>query len=110
MKPITETEREAVFHTPLAPHPDGQPWRSCCRGKYDNEQSCQCFMRKPRNAQSRHDLIPYGIVADLKKENGRFFCVHRRTDDGFYRECAGWAAKFGKERINERENSSTSPP
>lgn len=110
MKLLTKTEQQAVGFTQLAPHPDGQPWSKCCRGRNDNEYGCQCFMKKPRNAPSRNDSFAYSCVRDLKAEGGRFFCIHRETTDGFHRECAGWAAKFGKEKTNERTNSSTPPP
>ena len=104
----------------IKPHPDGKPWPKCCGKPGDDSDlfgGCKCFVRKPPDKESRLDRVLAGdpsmkfpsgfrptseeeyqkIVAETKQciaENGRFFCVHRSTDDGFHRECAGWAAKF----------------
>lgn len=102
VKPVTIAEQEALGLTTLLPHPDGKPWGKCCGEKGD--KLCMCLMRKPKNDQSRFDLImgeptlssfAKNSLVPVVAENGRFFCVHRKTDDGFHRECAGWAAKFG---------------
>lgn len=97
MAPITETESVCVGNQPLNPHPDGKPWTKCCRSLEDNSIQCQCFMKKPPANKSRFQIFVNfgsGIIKGLMTEKGRFFCVHRSTDDGFHRECAGWAAKI----------------
>lgn len=103
-KPVTETERKVIgFLMTPTPHPDGKPWGKCCGEA--NDTDCMCLMRKPRNEPSRFNKILKGLynpvdadgLARLAMENGRFFCMHRKTDDGFHRECAGWAAKFHPE-------------
>src|SRR5688572_5935380 len=115
VKPLTETETKAnsVSGSLPAPHPDEKPWVKCCTSKApgtiypspDDDYSCQCLMKKPRNGQSRFDAhldetgkSKFSSVEELIKENGRFFCCHRKTDDGFHRECAGWAAKITKNK------------
>ena len=127
VKPLTEAEENAIYDYPgtVNPHPDGQPWPRCCGQKNDKSLSeqagsggfgCQCVMRKPPGKPSRCDIIMQGgsavmsngtlvDVSDahhrliaLHDEKGRFFCVHRKTDDGYHRECAGWYAKYGRDR------------
>jgi hypothetical protein len=107
VQPLTEAEKATVtgYQGPeVTPHPDGKPWDKCCGDKNTlnsagHANSCQCFMRKPRNAPSRFsNLASFDSVKALIKESGRFFCCHRTTDDGFHRECAGWAAKFTKHK------------
>jgi hypothetical protein len=99
----------------LAPHPDGKPWTKCC--KFDDpsdegELHCQCLTRKPSSFMSRLNILngkgrlpaqrtltANGRLLTFTEHaaNGeRFFCVHRKTDDGFHRECAGWAALYRK--------------
>lgn len=89
----------------LHPHPDGKPWAKCCNGTGetgpDTNSSCQCFMKKPRNRKSRFEgskksngSSSFPGIDDLIREKGRFFCCHRLTEDGYHRECAGWAAKI----------------
>ena len=82
------------------PHPDGQPWVKCCKGVMDNDQHCQCFMKKPTNNISRcEEFAGHADVAEsMTNGQDRFFCVHRKTDDGYHRICAGWAAKFGNKK------------
>lgn len=92
-------EEVAACHLSGEPHPDGQPWGKCCGTKKDT--SCMCLMRKPRDEKSRGDVLMgmdggWRTLDDLIKTGGRFFCVHRTTTDGYYRECAGWAARFTK--------------
>jgi len=84
------------------PHPDGKPWDKCCSSEDDTDYFCQCFMKKPRKGTSRYERDVNGrkygrgiwpLVERLENEGGRFFCIHRKTDDGYHRECAGWFAK-----------------
>lgn len=111
VRPLTQTEITAICNSVVLPHPDGQPWTKCCGDKANNEDGCMCLMRKPKNGRSRYTKgmtelkspqmapeIRSGWISleNLRKEGGRFFCVHRTTEDGFHRECAGWAAKFNK--------------
>ena len=86
-------------------HPDGKAWTKCCTGNADNlDQECQCFMKRPRGKRSR--FMGGGLfnwfedkrLVEMVEKKARFFCVHRKTDDGYHRECAGWFAKFGKGR------------
>ena len=94
----------------IVPHPDGKAWDKCCNSAdhpppsggvdLDTESSCMCFMRKPRRGTSRFEKFRH--CSDTKQvmaEKGRFMCPHRMTDDGYHRECAGWAARFAKERL-----------
>lgn len=103
IKPLTEIEIAIGDPFKFNQHPDGMPWQKCCKGNSDDKYQCQCFMRKPEKAQSRHDesinlngTSNYHSVDQLKAEDGRFYCCHRTTSDGFHRECAGWAAKMHK--------------
>lgn len=97
------TVAESLAATPVIPnpHPDGKPWAKCCTSLSDNQAACQCYMKKPEVGPSRHDAMMladgrsyFSSINSLLAEKGRFFCVHRTTDDGFHRECAGWAAKI----------------
>lgn len=102
-KPVTEAEKNALRGLPFNPHPDGKPWDKCCGTKQDEQ--CMCLIRKPKNGLSRYDRIftewAFAVVgvkqslAILQQEQGRFFCVHR-LDEGFNRECAGWAKLKGE--------------
>lgn len=94
--PVTAAELTSVAGHKLQPHPDGKPWGKCCTSPQDNNFECQCFMKKPANNSSRYEeMCKFNTdVVQLVAEKGRFFCVHRKTDDGFHRECAGWAAKI----------------
>ena len=71
----------------LANHfaPDGLAWTKCCRGDKDIclGQTANCAFVDKR----------------LDKSNARptpFPCVHRTTESGFLRVCAGWHAIFGR--------------
>lgn len=99
----TLAEAEAANNFKLKPHPDGKPWIKCCAGPElsGREGSCQCLMRKAADGKSRYEnslnadgMSNFYSLNRLRTEMGRFFCVHRSTDDGFHRECAGWAAKI----------------
>lgn len=95
-KPLTDDERQILGGYDIKPHPDGKPWSKCCTGPYDTETKCRCFMKKPKRNKSRFDLgwADGELGIRLKNLKQRFFCVHRETDDGYHRECAGWAAKI----------------
>lgn len=118
MKPLTEAELEMMTGFNANPHPDDKPWDKCCGTKQD----CLCAMRKvPAGdrifgnpisaAENRVDFmlrsddprsqVEKGQMKNIMAENGRFFCVHRKTDDGYHRECAGWAAKYHPEKRHE---------
>jgi len=80
----------------LDPHPDGLAWDDCCTSD-PKGHNVECFCRKI-NGKSRFDM--YGGKNQKAFQNGgRFFCVHRRTPDGFHRECGGWASLIGHEKI-----------
>jgi hypothetical protein len=90
MTRLTSAERAAIgfWADGLKPHPDARPWAKCCG---------PCLMR-PVFGASRLTLVlrdenSSGVVTDLIKENGRFYCVHRKDGD-YHRECAGWARLF----------------
>ncbi len=102
VQPATKAEQDGLGGVLIKPHPDGKPWSKCCIGPADDGLSCQCFMRKPRLNRSRHDGTFYNQMAPLKAENGRFFCDHRRTEDGYHRECAGWYAKIRRPQLEHR--------
>lgn len=95
----TEVEKQACGYD-VKPHPDGQPWTKCCKANDDTTTCCQCFMKKPKAAPSRYEKHrsqtphDYPSIDSLEAEGGRFFCMHRLTEDGFNRECAGWFAKI----------------
>lgn len=106
MNGLTKIEQDAIDPFTVRPHPDGKPWDKCCGTKGDT--ACMCFTRKPRNAPSRYDLVmkvdqrhwtpsdrAIETIKALLAQKGRFFCCHRKTADGYNRECAGWAAKLG---------------
>lgn len=109
-KPLTKAESEALMNLPIVPHPDGKPWDKCCgtnEKPSEKHIGCLCMMRRPANEPSRFTQILQRAENDsryekasckalehLIQENGRFMCFHRKTEDGFHRECAGWAAKF----------------
>lgn len=116
VKPLTPLENKLVKghqYNSIKPHPDGQPWTKCCGTKGTVESGCMCLMRKPTAGSSRYENILNGTgmyqymdrvtIRDAAEKlikaaakNDRFFCCHRTTDDGYHRECAGWAAKFHK--------------
>lgn len=119
---LTKLERQILDNdgklaASIKPHPDGKAWDTCCRvgdknstfNPHDSDSSttCQCFVRKPPHNISRYEQFLVGLhdrscpgmktnlmaAASIK---ARFFCCHRTTDDGYHRECAGWAAKITK--------------
>jgi hypothetical protein len=101
VKPVTAKELNILSGWMVNPHPDGQPWAKCCGTK--GLTSCTCLTRKPIIGRSRLEgIIADGThfqgppLAEALKAGDRFFCVHRSTDDGFHRECAGWAKLKGK--------------
>ena len=107
-KPLTPEESDPAHYGQdlPQPHPDGKPWDKCCTSIIDSPSGCQCLMKRPQFAgKSRFTEIMAGgfggsnqgkkALQSVIDTKGRFFCVHRKTDDGFHRECAGWAAKFG---------------
>lgn len=96
-RPVTETEKLMIAGYNIKPHPDGLPWAKCCGTKKNN--NCQCFMRKPKCSKNRYEEYKvFPTTVRLIKEDGRFFCVHRKTPDEFHRVCAGWAASFSGKR------------
>ena len=110
-KRLTVAERHPKLYgrDGIRPHPDGLAWARCCIGpeKYNPMGHCQCVMAKSKYdyQTSRADRILSGAegwpsltkaLAALRDTKGRFFCNHRKTDDGYHRECAGWAAKITK--------------
>lgn len=109
-EPLTQAERDALGPFIVKPHPDGKPWDKCCGNKGDTE--CMCLMRKPRNNPSRFTWLIGSqwnqSVVHLMQTKGRFFCCHRTTKDGYNRECAGWAAKFGHRRDSCASKQETS--
>lgn len=111
-KPMTPLEVRAVGSQALTLHPDGEPWTKCCSAPTDkiSHEHCQCLMRKNRHNPkgSRHDYGKFYVLDELKAAGGRFICCHRTTKDGYYRECAGWAAKFSKNG-HAKKTTPTSP-
>lgn len=109
-KPLTAGEQLLFAQIePVIPHPDGKPWPKCCAssGEAKDSSACQCFCKKPRNStRSRFGFFMAGRRGDYWVERlqnvlnsgGRFMCCHRKTDDGYFRECAGWAAMKRKPR------------
>lgn len=117
MKPLTQAEIDVLAPFTANPHPDGKPWDKCCGVKGDTE--CMCFTRKPKNAPSRFDQVfkanmrfwwpsenAIKTVKALLAENGRFMCCHRKTEDGYNRECAGWAAKLRGQSCDSKQGTS----
>lgn len=100
VEPLTENEKDALLGYSIIPHPDGNPWTKCCGTQGDI--NCMCLVRKPKNGPSRLDYILdkfslhfcKPMLSQLLADKARFFCCHRKTEDGFHRECAGWAAKI----------------
>ena len=101
---LTKEESHYHVHDPYAhgvkPHPDGKPWDKCCSSEDDTDYFCQCLMRKPhaRNSRYEENWKTDPAFMALKDTGGRFFCCHRKTEDGFNRECAGWHAKFNSKK------------
>lgn len=69
------------FNPDVAPaHPDGKPWRKACD---------VCAFRRSNPQELTEDDF---ASLYLEREFGlAFHCAHR-TEDGFSRECACWAA------------------
>lgn len=103
---LTTAEIIAADYRVGKPHPDGKPWTKCCSSQNDGAFECQCFVKKPTLGRARLDnfLNCDSVVDDLIKAKGRFFCVHRTTPGGYYRECAGWFAKYSRKWGKKAKN------
>jgi hypothetical protein len=75
----------------LETHPDGQPWKKCCRGMAtplgDSPTTFNCAYVDKRLRKSNPTTNP-------------FVCIHR-TQDGKHRVCAGWHACHGRNWEND---------
>lgn len=100
-KPLTDTEKVLMhgFWRDINPHPDNKAWSKCCRPEnraFGNEKNDpQCFCRRNAlNGKARRDWAIFRDRADkVAAEGGRFFCAHQKTEDGYHRECGGWAKR-----------------
>lgn len=93
----------------LDPHPDGKAWPKCCKGMSDG--LCCAFVpnqyggpRINKKAKRRY-FEGDGEIGGKPVSSIPFMCVHRSTDDGYHRVCAGWDACFGNKAITTREKS-----
>jgi hypothetical protein len=97
-------------------HPDGQPWKKCCRGSTigefnkqmgfppspDDDKLLNCaFIDKRIVVKEEKGIIERpkqtGPIHRTDPRAEPFVCYHRTTDDGYWRVCAGWHATWGKE-------------
>jgi hypothetical protein len=67
-------------------HPDGEPWKKCCK---PNGPDCD-FLADAGCAAVRKCF--YDKEAHLTSADLPFVCLHRKTEDGHFRVCAGWDA------------------
>lgn len=91
-----------------SPHPDGQAWPKCCRDAVigcDKRVDC-AFIRNQEYGARLNKKNPVSYVGNgihgKSSASTPFVCVHRKTEDGYHRICAGWDACFGNKAIASR--------
>jgi hypothetical protein len=99
--PIYQSKYSVETHLKLLQavkvHPDGQPWKKCCGSKCNDV------------ADMHGDMVSCICKRGLTKKTGYgmhsnpFVCVHRMTEDGFLRVCAGWHVLFGEKWDEKRK-------
>ena len=82
------------YEEPRDLHPDGQPWKKCCRN--DPNLKCNCAFIDGRLTAKTSAYLVNGIDGYYPLPSTPFVCIHRQ-DDGYFRVCAGWHAIFGKQ-------------
>ena len=82
-------------------HPDGQPWKKCCRSS-SCDDGIGCGFRKTDasgiiDGKSRIERNSKWRTPEEKRRSEviPFWCIHRQ-EDGCMRVCAGWHACYGK--------------
>jgi hypothetical protein len=80
----------------VMPHPDGQPWPSCCCDAKYGPKCCAYVDTETITGMNRVDNGMYYSkeAKDAFEGGGRFFCAHR-NDQGYTRVCHGWAVRDG---------------
>jgi hypothetical protein len=85
--PRTPTEVAFNLNSQGKVHPDGHAWAKCCCGDRDISPgqviNCAFIDKRIRAKNPQYDGLP-------------FVCVHRVTEDGYVRVCAGWDKCYGK--------------
>jgi hypothetical protein len=89
----------------VIPHPDGQPWKKSCGDKNHRKgdpirgYDWWCAYRRNQEGNTARCSIKHPANPHPIADEERFFCVHRQTEDGFHRVCAGWhCCHHGKEK------------
>jgi hypothetical protein len=77
-------------------HPDGKPWQKCCKSGEGDFAPCGCAVTR--------GAINIESFEKKDKREIPFVCCHRKTEDGFYRVCAGWH-KLRKQWEDKHESS-----
>lgn len=109
----TKTDQVGLKRETLSPHPDGQAWPKCCKELPYNPAltggstiSCAFVHMQPHGARlsaQRGSLVTsYDSMGSHVVKYTPFMCVHRTTEDGHHRVCAGWDACFGNKAIKAR--------
>lgn len=107
----TKTEQRGMHGQPLShhPHPDGKAWPKCCKnvGGLDGKLCCafvpnQEFGPRLTKKEGARELVYTPGSSSGRVDKTPFVCVHRTTDDGYHRVCAGWDACFGNKTITAK--------
>lgn len=107
----TKTAQRGIWGSVLSPHPDGKAWPKCCKDlpcEANSEGKVSCAFVHNQEYGARLDINKgddtrmYSAGTPLARVNETpFMCVHRKTDDGYHRVCAGWDACFGNKHHGE---------